>query len=81
MVYGIDNLFLVIDRDRVGFEKHAYPVATAAKDSGSIYGVTKPGIHAADTLSLHTAGHLLIVTDGLRTATRLAQNLVSICGD
>lgn len=100
IVGGVDDLLLVIDRDRVPLEERAHLVATAAKDSGSIYSVAKASIHAAgdgckaqlpgaedagfqaeDTVSLHTADHLLLVTDRSRTTNRLAEDLVSIRRD
>lgn len=100
IVYGVNHLLLIIDRERVPLEPRAHLVATAAKDSGSLHEGKKASIHAAgdgvkaqlpgaedagfdaeDSVSLHTADHLLLVTDSSRGANRLAQDLVSIRRD
>lgn len=100
MIYGLNDLPLLVDRDRVGLNQRAYVVTAAAKDSGSLYkdskavihatgegvktqlpGAEAPGFDAEDTVSLHTANHLLLVTDRSADANRLAQGLVSIRRD
>lgn len=100
IVYGVDDLLLVFDRDRIPIEERAGLVATAARDAESLHQGRNASILAAgdgvcaqlpaaedagfsleDKVSLHTADHLLIVTDQSTTANRLAADLVSIRRD
>lgn len=97
LVYAVDDLLLVVDRERVDVEHRAELVASAVRDSRSLYrglrskvttagngyklqlpGATDAGLREGDTAPTHTADSLLLITDGSRDATRLAQDLVAI---